>query len=345
MATQQDEGGVPFSVAHQHQHFRLLELSPEIVELVDAPNPPLLFIKSQAPSPTASDAKPAYAVLCTPNKTFQLRQVQTSNSLFVTQPALEAHGNEIPIPATRAIASCTATLELHASTASAVTMLKGVLPVYDIVAGDVDAISNGRSKASMFADMPLSDGECQAAWNELMAFEVDDSSFQPSANALSQVWRSINAASLAEGVRLDRQFMTDEITRAASEEGHPSNFIHAVLAFLSTDDTDRSGPWSCLDRAKTVVFTGRTLLEAEHGADFLVADFTDTWEDRLPEVWRKDAQLSAIDGFYELPGTTIKAKSKAATATATATSAGSAAASMKPSARKWHEKFAKTRKK
>jgi hypothetical protein len=41
MATQQDEGGVPFSIAHQQQHFRLLELPPEIVELIDAPNPPL----------------------------------------------------------------------------------------------------------------------------------------------------------------------------------------------------------------------------------------------------------------------------------------------------------------
>jgi hypothetical protein len=41
MATQQDEGGVPFSVAHEQQHFRLLELPPEIVELIDAPNPPL----------------------------------------------------------------------------------------------------------------------------------------------------------------------------------------------------------------------------------------------------------------------------------------------------------------
>ena len=41
MATQQDEGGVPFSMAHEMQQFRLFELPPEIVELLDAPNPPL----------------------------------------------------------------------------------------------------------------------------------------------------------------------------------------------------------------------------------------------------------------------------------------------------------------
>ena len=40
MATQQAEGGVPFSVAHDMRQFRLFELPLEIVELIDAPNPP-----------------------------------------------------------------------------------------------------------------------------------------------------------------------------------------------------------------------------------------------------------------------------------------------------------------
>jgi hypothetical protein len=40
MATQQDEGGVPFSMAHHLQQFRLLELPAELADLIDAPNPP-----------------------------------------------------------------------------------------------------------------------------------------------------------------------------------------------------------------------------------------------------------------------------------------------------------------
>ncbi|KAF2855846.1 sister chromatid cohesion protein-like protein Dcc1 [Plenodomus tracheiphilus IPT5] len=342
MATQQEDGGVPFSIAHETQHFRLLELPPDVVELIEAPNPPPLFIKSLAPSAAsgASHARPAYAVLCTPNKTFQLRQVQTSNSLFVTRPMLETHGNEIPIPATCAIASCTATLELHPSAAPAVSLLKDALPVYDIVAGDVDATSNGRSKLSVFDDLPMSAGECQAAWSDIMAFELDDGSYQPSPNALTQVWRSINAAALADGVKLDSQFLTLDITDAVAEEGHPPGLIKAILAFLSVEGTDKNGAWSSLDRKRTVHFTGRMLLDAKRGSDFLIADFTDTWEDRLPEAWRKDAQLSAIDGVYEFPTkTTIRAKA------GHASNGDSAAASAKPSARKWHEKFDKTRKK
>jgi sister chromatid cohesion protein DCC1 len=299
---------------------------------------PSLSIKSQAHS-SAPNAKPAYAVLCTPDRTFQLRQVQTSNSLFVTQPALETHGNEIPVPVTRAIASCTATLELHPSDASAVALLREALPVYDIIAGDVDATGNGRSKAAIFEDIPLSDTQCQSGWNEVLAFEHDDGSFQPSVNALAQVWRSINAATLAEGVKLDSQFLTDDITRAVAEEGHPLGLVEAILRHLAEDGKEPDGPWSCLGRTKTLVFTGRIILESRQGSDFLIADFIDTWADKLPEAWGRDAQLSVIEGIYKLPtATTIRAK------TGSVSTGMAPVVAEKSSARKWHEKFGKTRK-
>lgn len=299
-----------------------------------------LSLKSGA---AASD-RPAYAVLCTPNKTFHLRQVQTSNSLFVTAPRhLDSHGNDIPVPATCAIASCPATLELHPSDASAVALLHEVLPVYDIVAGDVDAIGNGKSRDHVFENLPLSDAQCLTGWNELMAFELDGNTYRPSVNALSQVWRSINAAALAEGVKLDSQFLTEDIATAVADDGHPTDFTKAVLRHLTNDEQDADGPWSCLDRARTVTFVGKTLLEAKQGtSDYLIADFTDTWEDRLPEAWRKVAKLSAIEGSYEFPSdTTIRAVSK----DAAVADVENAHAAIKPSARKWHERFAKTRKK
>ena len=282
-------------------------------------------------------------MLCTPNKTFHLRQVQTSNSLFVTAPRdLDSHGNDMPVSATCAIASCPSTLELHPSDASAVAALHEVLPVYDIVAGDVDATSNGKSREHIFENLPLSDAECLAGWNELMAFELDESTYRPSVNALAQAWRSINAAALAEGVKLDSQFLTEDVATAVADDGHPSPFTKAVLRYLSDGGQDVEGPWSCLDRTRTVAFVGRTLLEAKQGsADFLIAEFTDTWEDSLPEAWRKDAKLSAIEGAYEFPSeTTIRVKSKDA-----AVANVQDAHTTKPSARKWHEKFAKTRKK
>jgi sister chromatid cohesion protein DCC1 len=224
---------------------------------------------------------------------------------------------------------------------STVTLLQEALPLYDIVAGDVDATANGRSKASVFMDLPMSDGECQIAWDRATAFEHEDSTYRPSANALSQVWGSISAAALAEGVKLDSQFLTDDITRAVAEEGHPPGLVEAILRYLCKEDQDKNGLWSCLERSKTVAFVGRTLLEARQGNDFLIADFTAMWEDRLPEAWRKDAKLAVIDGLYEIPtDITIRAKGMGTANSQNAT----APAATKPSARKWHEKFGKTRK-
>ncbi|KAH7130489.1 sister chromatid cohesion protein-like protein Dcc1 [Dendryphion nanum] len=345
MATQREEDGIPFSIAHDFQQFRLLELPPEIVELLDAPTPPRLSIKSQAPSssdaPSASNTKPPYAVFCTPNKTFQIRQVGTSNSLFVTQQTAEAHGNDALFPTTRAIASCTTTLELHATEGSPTDYLD-VLPVYDLVDGELEARPNEKTKEDIFAHIPFSDGQCEKAWLDMVAFEYSGSSYRPSAKILAQVWTSINSAALAEGVKLDQQFITEDLARAVAEEGHPVDLSAAICKQLSNDDQDKKGQWSCLDRARTVRFVGKNILQAKQATtSYTTTDFLDAWKDSLPEIWRAEAQLGAIEGLYHHPTpTTIIAKGSSPTTTDTPKLTAKAA-----SARKWHEKFGKTRKK
>ena len=279
-------------------------------------------------------------MLCTPSKTFQLRQVQTSNSLFVTQPAFDAHGNDLPLPSTRVIASCTATLELHPSDESAATYLVKQLPVFDLLDGVVESTSNRTPKSALFANIPLSDAQCDRAWDELVAFEAGGSSHRPSPRALALAWRSINTAALAEGVQLDSQFLTEDMLNSLSEDLFPPQLVASMFRRLGTDGQDPSGPWSCLDRSKTVAFVGKTLLEARRGeSDYLTAAFLDAWKDSLPEAWGSDVDLKAIDGVYHLPSnSTIALKDGSSTA-----AEASAAPAAKPRG-KWHEKFAKTRK-
>jgi hypothetical protein len=154
-----------------------------------------------------------------------------------------------------------------------------------------------------------------------------------------QVWKSINAASIAEGWKLDEQFLTKDMARTVAEEGYPATLVEAIISRLNVEGQDAK--WACLDRTKTVHFVGRTLLEAKRGGpDYLTAEFLDTWKDCLPESWREDAGLKTISGIYELPtSTTVRLK-------------GNAAAAAKPegpsskasSSRKWHEKFGRARK-
>lgn len=280
-------------------------------------------------------------MLCTPAKTYQIRQVQTSNSLFVTQPSLDTHSNETPIPTTCAIASCTATLELHSADTSAVTYLESALPIYDLVGGEVDTTQNGRSKPHVFADIPLSDAQCEQGWTDLMAFELSGSSYRPSVNTLKQVWSSINAAALAENVKLDSQFLGYDLAELVAEEGYPAALALAVFKYLANPEQDPHGQWACLNRRKTVTHAGRTLLQARQNAsEYLVVDFLEEWRDQLPEAWRNDAELSVIEGAYSMPTpTTISVHST------TTTPANSAAPKATASKGKWHERFAKTRKK
>jgi sister chromatid cohesion protein DCC1 len=275
-------------------------------------------------------------VLCTPNRSFQLRQVQTSNSLYVTSTTLHGPAND---PATCAIALCATTLELSPADKSAVPNLQEALPVYDHVLAD----ANRKSKASIFSDIPLSPEQCEQAWRSLLAFEQSGSSYRPSAQLASQTWQSINAAALAEDVTLDEQFLTADLVKLVEEEGRIASLATAILKHLSVGDENPQDQWSCLDRTKVVPWVGTKLLESkqkERGE--LTADFLDRWKDCLPEEWRTDAELTAIPNVFQLVGDNkIVFKDAQSAAATTNTSAPKASAS----ARKWHEKFGKNRKK
>ena len=299
-----------------------------------------LSIKSEAVSTasgTTLNQKPAYAVLCTPTRTFQLRQVQTSNSVFITQVDSETHISTTSAPGIAAVASCKATLELHPSAESAVVYLRQVLPLYDIIDGNVNLSGNGKSRDDIFADIPLSAGECQKGWNELIAFESSGSSFRPTANTLIQVWSAMHSAALVEGIKLGSQFLIRDLLGAMDEEAYPVSLISAILRHLGTADQVEGEAWSCLDSRKTVIFVGRTLLEAKLGDEYLTAAFLDDWKNALPEAWREEAELDTIKGSYHLPSsTTIAFGSPPAASAPTTTSTRKG---------KWHEKFAKARKK
>ncbi|KAL3478613.1 hypothetical protein BJX99DRAFT_102023 [Aspergillus californicus] len=94
----QSTPSILFTHNSAQQPFRLLELSPELAELLSSDCPPTLELKSPCPvalstTATASQAQqtptPAadFVNLCTPTATYSIRQVQSSNSLHVLQPS------------------------------------------------------------------------------------------------------------------------------------------------------------------------------------------------------------------------------------------------------------------
>ncbi|KAK4032882.1 hypothetical protein C8A01DRAFT_50425 [Parachaetomium inaequale] len=72
----QDNTGIPLSHAPDGTGYKLLELPPELLELLESPDAPTLTLH---PSPTA-------ALLKTPSTTYSLRQKNTSNALILLAP-------------------------------------------------------------------------------------------------------------------------------------------------------------------------------------------------------------------------------------------------------------------
>ncbi|EAQ87549.1 predicted protein [Chaetomium globosum CBS 148.51] len=73
----QTSPGIPLSHAPDGTGYKLLELPPELLELLESPDPPTR--NALHPSPTA-------ALLRTKSKTYSLRQKNTSNALILLAP-------------------------------------------------------------------------------------------------------------------------------------------------------------------------------------------------------------------------------------------------------------------
>ncbi|KAL4817363.1 hypothetical protein BDW67DRAFT_34711 [Aspergillus spinulosporus] len=85
----QSTPSILFTHQTPQQGFRLLELPPELAELLSSDDPPTLELKSPAPSTTNTSNATAseYVNLCTATQTYSIRQVQSSNSLHILRPS------------------------------------------------------------------------------------------------------------------------------------------------------------------------------------------------------------------------------------------------------------------
>ena len=162
----QDDSGISFEISKEQQNFRLLELPPSLLASLVSEDPPKyvlslkvrefqnanfadvpesVWLKSaESPNVHHSEQPSPSAVLCTHDRTYQLRQVQSSNSVFILQPSESSRGNDrSPSQSLLAIAQCTSTLELlpsdtAASFALVLQLLKKTLPLYKGADTDVE---------------------------------------------------------------------------------------------------------------------------------------------------------------------------------------------------------------
>ncbi|KAJ5782600.1 hypothetical protein N7457_004374 [Penicillium paradoxum] len=252
----QDARSILFTHTRPQQGFRLLELTPELEELLTSKDAPVLELKSPSTAlaqavvdPTAHD----YVNLCTPTQTFRIRQVQSSNSLHilrpsrgeisqadikVVEPEAETGALNLPDEAVTAIAKCSSTLELHTPPGgfSAVPFLEKTLRLYDRRSDDDPDTEMGDSadstgplgseemkeiRARVCQDIPVSTAQCEQGWMELCAF-VDGGEevacWRPSARSRLRVWKRLVEGAVLQGIDLEKQFLVGDLWKSVLDE-------------------------------------------------------------------------------------------------------------------------------
>ena len=185
----------------------------------------------------------AHAVLCTPNQTYQIRQVQSSNSIFVLRPTTpKPCDTDLPnLFGLRAVSQCTSTFELVPSNLSAHVMLEKVLPVFDLTKQQDRDFSQdesidkhqGSSKSGVRLNLPCSNEEFEAAWRSLRAFEWHNLSWKPTYSTLLAIWRSVLTAATLKNLDLDLDFEFPSLVDIVEEDGFPVSLLQAVMDALS----------------------------------------------------------------------------------------------------------------
>lgn len=170
-------------------------------------------------------------MLCSPDKTYQFRQVQTSNTVFVTQTSREPNlSNEETGATITAISTCDAVLELVPINEDATLYLRDLLTIYD---GPVwiEHTDSGRprTKRNIIADIPLSDVECQNAWTALNAFELGENCYLPSSRVLLQLWHSLLSTATAEEIDLTKEFHAEDLWTHVDHELYPRPLLAGLL--------------------------------------------------------------------------------------------------------------------
>ena len=191
-----------------------------------------------------------YTVLCTDDQTFNVRQVQSSNSVYLLQSpqdSLPSNESSTPQLTIRAIAQCATTLELITASPTGVAFLRQILPVFKSPRADLKSGNElvgeshkkeTSSKKEVFVNTPLSPREFNKAWQIVCAFELEGQAWQPSTNLLKGLWKSLMSAAGAEGVNLANKFHVPALEGMVEEDGFPNALLNAVIERVCIDHED-----------------------------------------------------------------------------------------------------------
>jgi sister chromatid cohesion protein DCC1 len=277
-------------------------------------------------------------VLCTPDKTFGIRQKNSSNTVYI----LQSHeGNTSPdgaiaVPELVGISQLESTLEtLPAPSTKASTHIRQLLPVLSTGA-PMTGRTQPMTKDELFSNIPLSDAECEAAFREQSAFadHITKHCWIPSAALKINTWHSILENARANAVSLTAELDEDTVLslKHGLEDLKPGLFEAIIHSIATTTDGRTS-----IDSDRLVRWVGLNKLAADAPVNMIgTTEFKASWKNELPESLREKVDLALISDRTEVRGGKwVKYKDDSFELVAKSANAADATGTK----RKWHEKF------
>ena len=186
------------------------------------------------------------AVFCTNDQTFHVRQVQSSNTVFLIEPtprSLDFDSSLSYNVGVQAIAQCASTLELVPASLNGSSILKHILPTYNIPTDGVEhdeyfTSQERLSKETAFDDTPLSRRQFDDAWKDTCSFEILGVALLPSANCLGGIWKSIISAATKNNIDLTESFGLIDLIDTVDEDSFPRDLLDAVIKRVTVKNKD-----------------------------------------------------------------------------------------------------------
>jgi sister chromatid cohesion protein DCC1 len=291
-------------------------------------------------SQIAGDDAAAHAVLCTPDKTFGIRQKNSSNTVYILQPGQDgtSPGGAVTAPELIGISKRESTLEtLPAPTTKASTYIRQLLPILS-TNGTISGQKQPMTKSQLLANIPLSDAECEVALREQSVFtdHTTNHCLNPTAGLKINAWHSMLENARANAVDLTSELDEDAVLslKDGLEDLKPGLFEAIIHSVATTNNGQTS-----IDPDLLVRWVGLNRLAADAPVQVIsTSEFKTSWKDELPEKLRDRVDLALISDHAELRGNKwVKLKddfSELVTGTKGANAPAAAG-----SKRKWHEKF------
>ncbi|KAK9432793.1 sister chromatid cohesion protein Dcc1 [Lipomyces doorenjongii] len=277
--------------------YRLIQLEPGIVELLESPKEAAhLQLKSAGPD--------APAFLCGYSRTFQLRQISQSNTLLLLSSASSSSSettdtvpDEVTLDPLYATKLPGGYLECIPSR---IQIDLSFVPYYhgaelkEAAGSDADL---ALSKLDVAARVPVSEFELQSAWIAAMGVEIDGYVYRISHDLVLRIVPILMAAIQAEGMDFGTLWLSEVFEAVRKDEDEPAAVIEAILMRFSTS---RSEPY-CLDTAQLAQWLGIKMLSEHAFREIKLEDFMEKWELSLPQVLDLTCDLSMLTGQYVQP--------------------------------------------